>query len=112
MAPGVHYDAAATAAYAVDKSTVRPLYVIEAARGHPLLHLDIKSAFTTETYRHEFPVYVRQMRRADNSFTHPQCPIGRLRLNLYGTKPACHIYHAGLDAHLRSLHYSRAEVDP
>lgn len=75
-------------------------------------HLYIKSAFTTEQYKHDQPVYVLQLPHADRSLTYPQRPIARLRLNLYGTKTACHTYHSGRHTHLIQPGFHTAECDP
>lgn len=78
----------------------------------PLRHLDITSSFTTEIYDHDGPVYLRPMSRLVMNLTYEKFSIGRLRLNLYGTKPACHIYHADLDRHLQRHHFIPSEADP
>lgn len=44
--------------------------------------------------------------------TKPHHPIGGLRLNLYGTKTACHMYHEVLDAHLRAQQFTVSVADP
>lgn len=86
MRSDVHYDPVHTASYAVYKITIRVMHALAAARRHPLLYLDISSAFTLEEYKHHKPVYIKQLPRADGSLSKPGCPIGRLRPNLYGTK--------------------------
>lgn len=63
-------------------------------------------------YTHDRPFYVRQMPRFNDQLTDKDRPIGRLRLKLYGTKPACHIYHAGLDQHLCAHDFLLSEADP
>lgn len=72
MKPVKHYYPDATPAYAVEKLTVGIIYALEAARRHPLIHLDIKSAFTAEEYNHDKQVYVKQIPRADMTMTHGQ----------------------------------------
>lgn len=111
MWPTINYDPDSTAAYVVDKSTARVIYAIAAAQPLPLLHLYITSAFTTEEYRHDHPVYVKQMPRFNYTLTHQDSPIARLRLNLYGTKPDCHLYHTGLDNHLKCHGFGASEAD-
>lgn len=112
MRPNIPYNPNQTSAFAVEKSTIRTLYAIAAARGFPLLHLNIKSAFTTEPYEHDRPVYVRQMPRFNSQLTHTERSIGQLRLNIYDKKPAYHIYHTGLNRHLRKQNFSPSEADP
>lgn len=76
------------------------------------MHLDIGSDFTTELYAHDRPVYGYQLSRFDMTLRYPHRPAGKLRLNLYGTKPAYHGYHAGLDKQLRQHGYMPSESDP
>lgn len=97
--PFVHYYLNHTSPYAVYNSTVRMLCVITAARAHPLLQLDIQLPFTNELYRHDKPVYVGRLARFHGILTHHANPLGHLGLNLYGTNPACNIYHDGLHYH-------------
>lgn len=112
MKPNIHYDPSRTAAYSADKATIRLIFAIAAYNRQPTRHFDIQSAFTHESYNFENPVYVRQPRKFDGSLQHPDKPIGKLKLNLYGSKPACHIYHAGLDTHLQKHQYYPTEADP
>lgn len=112
MRPHEHFDPSATAAYAADKATVRLVLATAANQSQPLNHFDITSAFTHEEYKFAKPVYIRQPRRFDGTLTHPDRPIGRLKLNLYGSKPACNIYHQGLDKHLQAHGYYPTEADP
>lgn len=74
--------------------------------------MEIESAFSTELHQNDKPVYVKQLPKFDGTMTHPSAPIGRLRLNLYGTKPACNIYHDGLDEHLQSNGFTPSPSDP
>lgn len=96
----------------MDKSTIRTIYALAAARNLPLLHLNIKSSFTTELHDHNQPVYARRIPCFNGKLTHHDRPIGRLRLHIYGMKPACHIYHAGLDLHLQAHDFYPSEADP
>lgn len=80
-----------------------------AAHPHPLLHLDITSAFTSETYKNSKHVQIRQLTRSNGTFTKPGRLIEQLHLNLYGTNSACHIYHEGFDAHLSEHHYTPSD---
>lgn len=112
MRPKVHYDPANTAAYAVDKTTIRTLYALAARGGLPLRHLDIASEFSTELYHHDKAVYVRQMGKFDGTVTHPDSPIGRLRLNLYGTKTACNIFHGRFHRHMKANGFTPSSADP
>lgn len=91
MMPGLHFDPANTAAYSVDKTSIPILSTLATARGHLLLHLAVPAGFTTEAYKLDKPIYVKQMARADNSLTHPSRQLGELRINLYETKLVGHI---------------------
>lgn len=112
MAPHIHYDPDNTASYAADKSTIRTLLCLAAASGTPLRHIDISSAFTAERYAYEKPVYVRQIHQFDGTLKYPDRPIGKLNLNLYGSKPASHIYFTGLTAHLQKHGFAALHSDP
>lgn len=82
MRPTVRYSLKQTAAYAIDKSIIRTLYDFDAIRRHPLLHIDTKSAFTTEIYAHNRPFYVHKLSRFHSSSMYSNKPNGKLRLNL------------------------------
>lgn len=110
--PHIHYNPEHTAAYAVDKTTLRVLYTIAASQQIPIAHLDIKSAFTAEACQHHKPVYIHQLPRADRTITHPNRPIGKLHLKLYGTKTTCLIYYTGLHTHLIAYKFHAAASDP
>lgn len=108
----IHYDSANTTAYTVDNSTFPVLYALSASQRLLLRNLDIQSAFTTELYRYDRPLYIRQLAKFDTTLTHPHRPSGLLRHNLYGTKPACNIYHADPDKHLRDNDFQPADSNP
>lgn len=75
-------------------------------------HLNIKYSFTTERFEHDKPVFVRQMTKIYGTYRHPAHGIGKLLLNLYGTKHSCYIYLEGLDTHLHDNGYIPSEADP
>lgn len=105
MLPGIHYDSSNTAAYTIVKSTVRIIYALTARRCHLLRHLDINSTFTNKGYRHTRPFFDGHLQIASSMLTPPTCPFSLLHLNIYGTRPSCHIYHSGLDYHLCARGY-------
>lgn len=74
-------------------------------------HLDIKSAFTTEKFQHDRPVFVRQLLAFNGDYRHPDKRVGKLLLKLYGTENACFIHLQSLYAHLSSNGYRPCEAD-
>lgn len=112
MQPIIHFDPSKTSASTADKAATRLLFATAAESCQPTRHLDIKSAFTTETFQHDLPVFVRQLPALNGDYLHPEKRVGKLLLNLYGTKNACFIYLQGLDSHLSSNCYCPCEADP
>lgn len=116
MRPQVHYGPNNTAAYDVEKTTTRSIYAPAARSGFPLRYLDISSDFTTELYRQDRSVYVKQLPQFDATMTHPTSPICSLSLSLSlkesGTEPVCNIYHEGLDNHLQSNGFTPSPAAP
>lgn len=74
-----------------------------------LIHLYISSAFSTEEYDHYRSLYVHQQPSFDGTLIRPDKPIGRLRLNLYGSKPSG---YTGLSENLTSHFYTPHEAYP
>lgn len=75
-------------------------------------HLNIKWTFTTELFANDKPLFVGKMTKFNWTYAHPHHRIGKLLLNLYGTKNPWYIYMEGLDAHLQSHGYTPSEADP
>lgn len=92
MRPNVHFDPSKTSSYAADRASIRLILALAAVNAHPLSHIYITSAFTSETYDYYRPVYVRQTLNFYGTLTYPDRPIGVLRLTLYGSRPTSHIY--------------------
>lgn len=61
---------------------------------------------------HDKVVYVRQMPQCNRHFIHPDKQIGKLRLNLYGTKSAGHIYYRDLRTFLTNHGSNRSKAEP
>lgn len=78
----VHFDPDKTTAFTEDKAGSHILFSTEAAHGQPMRHLEIKSAFTSEKFSHDRPVYVHQMKQFDGTYCYPSGRIGKLLLNL------------------------------
>lgn len=112
MSPIIHYDPTKTATYAVDNNLICLFFAITPANKLILKHFDITSAFTAAQINHDEPIYVKQLQRFDGSLTHPNQPIWCLRLNLYATKSAGHIYNDGLEQHLRCNSFTPSPADP
>ena len=84
MRPHQRYNPDHTAAPMADKITIRLLLAVKAAYGLPAAHLDIKSAFTHETYKYDADVYVKQHPRFDGTYKHGGKGSKLIR-NVYGS---------------------------
>lgn len=110
--PHQHYDPDRTAAYAADKTSIRVLIAIAAAKRQPLRAFDISSAYTAEQYTHDRPVYVTQHPLFNGTMMHPNAKYGKLKLNLYGTPSAAATYFNGLRQHLAQHGFVATSSDP
>lgn len=111
MKPTIHYDPQNTSAYSVDKSVVRMVLAFTVNRQCSIRHLNIISAFTAEPHANR-DICVRQIPRWNGSYTDPGSLIGRLHLNLYGSKSAANTYYSGLQRHLYANHFTASESEP
>lgn len=75
-------------------------------------HFDISSAFNNKEYEPEQFVYARKMLLSNGKFEFPGFPYSIMKMNLYRSKPACHINSTGLYSHLSSTSYMKSEADP
>lgn len=59
MQPKVHFDPDKTTAFTAEKDAFRLLFATAAVREQSMRRLDIKYAFTTETFAHDKLTFVR-----------------------------------------------------
>ena len=111
LVPGVHYDPDQTTTYMAEKTSVRLLLALCAAKNWVIEHFDITSAYLHERYTHSTPVFVQQPCRFNGSPKHTG-KAGSLIISLYGTPPAAHIYYTGLTSHFISKGYTISHADP
>lgn len=66
-----HYDPDNTAAYTAEKTTLRLLLALIAARWLYYEHFGIKSAFVHEDYAYRNPVLIKRPPKFDDTLRHP-----------------------------------------
>lgn len=91
MQPGTHYDTKHTACPCADKTSARLLFSIAAANGWPIENMDIKKGYVHERAKFKEPIYVREIKRSDNTYPHEQ-RLGVFMKNLWGGKSAVYYY--------------------
>lgn len=94
------------------QKSIQTILCLAAKTGHILRHYYISSALTSEPYSNTKAVFVRQLPLLDGTMIYPNHHIGQLRLNLYGSRPAAHIYYQDLDTHLIEHGFNPMQSDP
>lgn len=112
MKRDIHYDTTKIAEYAANKSSIGTLLCLDEAAQYQPYHLDIYSEFTAEPYQKRTPVYVKQMPKLGGTRLNTETPLGRLNLNIYGSKPGTHTYYHGLALHILKKGSTHLDSDP
>lgn len=79
----IHFYPTQTSIPVMDRIAALLVICYSVERGWALEHFDIKSAFLHEIYKHQKPVNIKEMPRADGIYKNGNT-IAVLELNLYG----------------------------
>lgn len=112
MSPHIPYDPDLSASHAADKSSIRTLICLATESAMPLRHIYISSEFTSETYTHTKPEFLKQTPRLYGPMTHPTFSTGQQISDLYDPRPASQIYLTGLKSHRIQHGYTPLQAFP
>lgn len=107
----ISYDPDQTSNFMASKPLVRFAFAFAVHHHYVLEQFEITSSFLHKPFKSPKPVYIHQLRRFSGKFTHPDKPIGLLKLNLYVTRNEGWTYSSGLYVFLINDNWKQSDAD-